>query len=409
MIELIWIDIKRMWLGALVIVLLSAGVVGFGLFITLEERALRESSAKAAERFDLLVGAAGSETQLVLSTVYLHSSPLPLLDGKHYLDILNNPLTFWAAPIAFGDYYLNLPIIGTNTILITNNNQSKLEKGRMFSSGFEAVAGADSGLLIGEKFIPIHGKTGEFDSHLHDEIEYEIVGIAPRYNDAWDRAVFVPIETVWMVHDLLHKHDKHEHDEHEHGEHDEHEIKEHDEIPPISAVIVKPKSISGAYELRNIYKKDLTQAVFPAEVLTRLYTTLGDISGILTKISLYAQMLAVFIITAVSILYLKLKQRQIALLRAIGANFYRIFFLVWSGFISLVFTGIAFGCALGLIGAKFVSDKLSLTQGFHIEVLMKAYDFSSMIIFFVALSVVLLISCAISYNYCAADILRKSF
>jgi putative ABC transport system permease protein len=395
MIELIWVDIKRMWLGALAIVLLIAGVICFGFFTTLQERALREGSAKAAERFDLLVGSAGSETQLVLSVVYLHSSPLPLLDGGYYTDIANNPLTSWASPIAFGDYYLDLPIIGTDAVLITNNNQSKLEKGRMFLGGFEAVAGADARLSVGETFTPLHGTTGEFDSHLHDEIKYEVVGIAPRYNNAWDRAVFVPIETVWKTHDLPHE---------EHAE-----AESVDELPPVSAVVVKPKSISGAYELRSMYKKGLTQAVFPAEVLTKLYGVLGNIGSILTKISIYAQILAVFIIIAVLMLYLKLKQRQIALLRAIGVNFYHIFFLIWSGFISLVFIGVIMGGALGFFAAKFVSDKLSLKQGFDIEVLVNLQDFSSMAIFFAVLSVVLLVSCVSSYRYCAADILRKSF
>ncbi|MDR2099725.1 MAG: FtsX-like permease family protein [Campylobacteraceae bacterium] len=428
MIELMLVDIKKMWLGALAVVLLCAGVVSFGFFITLEERALRESSAKAAERFDLLVGAAGSETQLVLSAVYLHSSPLPLLEGKYYADIANNPLVSWAAPIAFGDYYLDFPIVGTTAVLITNNNQSNLEKGRMFLGGFEAVAGVGTGLLIGQKFTPLHGKVGEFDSHLHEEIKYEVVGIAPRYDNAWDRAVFVPVESVWKTHGLAYKH--HEHDEHEHTKHNEHEYEiradldeheEHDEhtahdehtnissvIPPISAVIVKPKSISGAYELRSMYRRGLTQAVFPAEILTKLYTTLGDISGLLAKISLCAQILAIFIIMAASMLYLKLKQRQIALLRAIGASFYRIFLLIWSGFMSLAAVGVAAGAALGFFGAKFVSDKLSLEQGFNIEVLIKLQDFSSIVIFFIALSVILLISCAFSYRYCAADILRKS-
>ncbi|MDR2789776.1 MAG: ABC transporter permease [Campylobacteraceae bacterium] len=407
MIELVWIDIKRMWLGALAIVLLSAGVISFGLFITLQERALRENSAKAAERFDLLVGAAGSETQLVLSTVFLHSAPLPLLDGRRYLDILNNPLASWAAPIAFGDYYLDLPIIGTTAVLITNNNETPIENGRIFSNGFEAVAGVDTGMFIGQKFSPLHGMSGDFDTRLHEEVKYEVVGIAPRYNNAWDRAVFVPIESIWNIHGLM-EHNHHE-EGHESGEYEERAILEGDEIPPISAIAVKPKSISGAYELRALYRKNLTQAVFPAEVLTKLYTVLGDLSGILSKVSIGAQALAIFIITAVSMLYLKLKQRQIALLRAIGANFYRIFFLIWIGFMSLVLIGVITGGALGIFGAKFVSRQLSLKQGFHIDIFVTAYDFGSMIAFFAVLSLILLISCALSYRYCAADILRKSF
>lgn len=74
-------DIRRKWVGAIVIVTLVALATGFGAAINLQERALRLGSARTAERFDLVIGAAGSVTQLVLSSVFLQPPPLPLLDG----------------------------------------------------------------------------------------------------------------------------------------------------------------------------------------------------------------------------------------------------------------------------------------------------------------------------------------
>ncbi|MDR1554558.1 MAG: hypothetical protein LBS26_05120, partial [Campylobacteraceae bacterium] len=91
----------------------------------------------------------------------------------------------------------------------------------------------------------------------------------------------------------------------------------------------------------------------------------------------------------------------------LGISFYRIFFLIWSGFILLISTGVILGSALGFLGAKFISGKLSL--GFHVDVFLKLHDFNFIIIFFAVLSVILFVSCASSYRCCAADILRKSF
>ena len=48
---------------------------------TQRPRALREGSARAADAFDLLIGAPGSETQLVLTSVYLQPASLDLIDG----------------------------------------------------------------------------------------------------------------------------------------------------------------------------------------------------------------------------------------------------------------------------------------------------------------------------------------
>ncbi len=44
--------------------------------VTLQERAVRLGSARAAEKFDLVVGAAGSETQLTPFCVFLQPAPL---------------------------------------------------------------------------------------------------------------------------------------------------------------------------------------------------------------------------------------------------------------------------------------------------------------------------------------------
>jgi putative ABC transport system permease protein len=391
MIELIWSDFKRMWAGSLMIILLVASVVGFGLFIALEERSLREGSAKAAQRFDLLVGAAGSETQLVLSLVYLQKSPLPLLDGKYYHEISENNLTGWAAPIALGDYYKGFSIIGTTDVLVTDNNRLKLTDGVIFKEPYEAVAGVDTGLSAGDIFTPLHGE----GHHTHDEIKYKVVGIAPLYENTWDKAIFVPIESVWHIHDL----DEHEEDEQHANDHT---------APPISAVVVKPKTIPAAYELRSMYRKDLTQAVFPAEVLAKLYAMLGDVGKILSDIAYVGGILSAVVIIAISILYLKLRRGQIASLRAFGASANRIFLMIWLGFTTLVCIGCAVGVTAAFFAAKFTAGTISAEQGFGLTVWLGWGDFGMMALFLTLLSALLLIPCALIYRYSAAECLRNS-
>ena len=61
MIRFILADLRRLWIGSLVIVLLVALATALGVAVTLQERALRLGSARAADKFDLVIGAAGSE------------------------------------------------------------------------------------------------------------------------------------------------------------------------------------------------------------------------------------------------------------------------------------------------------------------------------------------------------------
>lgn len=78
MFHFILADLRRNRIGVALVALLVALATALGVAVTLQERALRLGSARASAPFDLVVGAAGSETQLVLSAVFLQAAPLPL-------------------------------------------------------------------------------------------------------------------------------------------------------------------------------------------------------------------------------------------------------------------------------------------------------------------------------------------
>ena len=71
----------RFGLANVVFVGLIAVAVGIGVGLTAQERGLRQGSARAAEKFDLVVGTPGSEITLMLATVYLQPSDVPLIEG----------------------------------------------------------------------------------------------------------------------------------------------------------------------------------------------------------------------------------------------------------------------------------------------------------------------------------------
>ncbi len=100
--------------------------MALSIAVSISERAFREGSTNAAEKFDLIIGASGSEIQLVLSTVFLQPTKLNLIDYAILNEIKQNPNTAWAAPLTF-----DMPIIGTDNTFIEkfilsyrNNNYS---------------------------------------------------------------------------------------------------------------------------------------------------------------------------------------------------------------------------------------------------------------------------------------------
>lgn len=393
MIRFILADLRRLWAGSVVVVLLVALATALGVAVTLQERALRLGSARAADKFDLVIGAAGSETQLVLSSVFLQAAPLPLVSGEVLHTLSEDPRVAWAAPVAFGDSFNGYPLVGTTTALISNTTPG-FSEGAMFAAEGEAVIGAAVQLRIGDEVKPLHGNAGE-GGQTHTELAYHVVGRLEATNTPWDRAILVPVQAVWHIHGLGNEdHDDHDHDhagetasaaetsaasgiEAEHHDEDDGDEHHHGEIdadaplvetfdehmPGLPAILVKPKTIGDAYKLRQDYRAETTLAVFPGEVLTRLYATLGDAKLVLSAVSAGAQALVAAALLLVTILHVGQRRRQIGALRAFGAPRLAVFGIVWSELFLLVLAGIAFGYLIGYGAAIFIANLFTVQSG----------------------------------------------
>jgi putative ABC transport system permease protein len=383
MIRFIAADLRRLWAGSLVIVLLVALATALGVAVTLQERALRLGSARAADRFDLVVGAAGSETQLVLSSVFLQAAPLPLVPGKVLAELAADPRVAFAAPVGFGDSFSGFPIVGTTAALIEGTG-GRLADGRLFAGKYEAVAGSAVPLAVGQTIKPMHGLAGE-GGHVHGGTTYSLVGRLSPTGTPWDRAILVPIEAVWAVHGMgADPHDEADHDhaageeeDHDHDHDHDHEPNAEpatlggpwsDSTPGVPAILVKPKTIADAYKLRGEYRAGATLAVFPGEVLTRLYTTLGDARTVLGLIATGAQLLVAAAIALVTIVHVTQRRRQIGALRALGSPRAAIFAIVWGEIFALVAIGVLLGFAIGFGAALVLSSLFTQQNGVALPV-----------------------------------------
>ncbi|MGR9297845.1 ABC transporter permease [Rhizobium leguminosarum] len=434
MIRFILSDLRRLWAGSLVVVLLVALATALGVCVVLQERALRLGSARAADKFDLVIGAGGSETQLVLSSVFLQPSPLPLMPGEVLGKLAADPRVDWAAPIGFGDSFSGYPIIGTTTTL-PQNLSGGLAEGKIFAREGEAVIGAAVKLSLGGEIKPMHGSLEE-GGETHTELVYHIAGRLRPTGTAWDRAILVPIQAVWHIHGMEaeeHEEDSgHEHeaasgtDSAEHGhEHEkagaDHDRHEHhgradpdaalDETwtagaPGLPAILVKPKTIADAYKLRQEYRSGNTVAVFPGEVLTNLYATLGDAKQILVAVASGAQVLVAASLVLVTVIHIGQRRRQIGALRAFGAPRGAIFAIVWLEFFFLVAVGIALGFALGYTAALILSGMFSQTSGVAMPVVFTREDAGLATVLLAFAAILAALPAVLAYRQSPAQALR---
>ena len=332
----------------LMFILLIAVSTGMGIGLIAQERGLRVGTAQAAEKFDLVVAAPGSELTLMLASVFLQPSAVPLLDGAAYDRIANHERVDIAAPIAFGDSYDGAPVVGTIAEFVTHLSDDQIE-GRNFAISGEAVIGAAIDLDIGDLFTPAHGGGDTADSGAHDGFEIEVVGRMARSGSPWDRAILIPVETVWEVHGLANGHP----------------FEEGDKIgPPFDpalfpgtpAVIVRASELWANYALRSEFTEaGETMAFFPGTVLANLYRVMGDVRQAMQIMSIVTQVLVAASVLLGLFILSRLFQRQLAMLRALGAPRRFVMAVVWGYGVALLAAGTALGLVFGLASAAVLS------------------------------------------------------
>lgn len=334
------------WTNALFIALIAISV-GIGVGLIAQERGLRKGTARAAEKFDLVVAAPGSEVQMLMAAVYLQPVDVPLIDGPTYATIENHENVSLAAPIAYGDSYEASPVIGTTPQFVTHL-AGELKQGRMFAGLEEAVAGARVPLSVGDTFTPAHGVGDAAEHDAHEGYGITVVGKMDLTGSPWDKALLVPVEGVWAVHGLA-------------SGHAPERVGQigppfdADYFPGTPAVLVRAEQLWANYALRSEFTTEKTMAFFPGAVLAGLHSMLGDIRQVMSVMAVLTQVLVTAGVLAGLVVLTRLYSRRLALLRALGAPDRFVFSVVWSYAAALIGAGALAGIGVGFAAVGAIS------------------------------------------------------
>ena len=224
------IAIKKVKIILIVISIVISASVGLLAYNISEQ--VDEGFKSTAAYYDMIVGPAGSSTQLAMNTMFFTDKPLGTISYEYYEKLQSDMRVNAAVPFTMGDSYNGAKIVGTIPLFLDGK---ELGAGEMFDEKFECVIGSavanKYGLRLGDELITSHGLSE--GGHSHEANPLKVVGILYQTNTSYDNVIFTGVETVWATHD-------HRAEEHEEGEgHDEHE--EHGEI---CAILVKSKSFN---------------------------------------------------------------------------------------------------------------------------------------------------------------------
>ena len=176
--------------------------------------------------------------------------------------------------------------------------------------------------------------------------------------------------------------------------------------PGVPAIVVKPKSIADAYNLRQQYRAETTVAVFPGEVLTRLYGTLGDARQVLSAVAAGAQSLVAAALLMVIAVHVLQRRRQIGALRAFGAPRAVVLAMVWLEVFLILVAGLLAGFGIGYAAVRVLSERLGEASGVAMPVEFQPSDAWTLALFLCVAAVVTLLPALIAYRQTPAQALR---
>lgn len=348
---------KSLWskpLSAALNIMLIAFGTGILTILLLASTQISDKLENNAKDIDVVVGAKGSPLQLILSSIYYIDFPTGNIPLKEAMELAHNPLVKRAAPLALGDNYNGVRIVGTDSNFVKIYGL-KVAQGKFWQTDFEttigsAVAKAEQ-LKIGDHFYGAHGLTGSTD--VHKSHQYTVTGILEPQGNVTDNLILTNVASVWKMHE---EHDDHEvGDAHQHAEGEDHHHEETEQAKELTSLLIQYRSpMSVAMFPRMVNETTNMQAAAPAQESTRLFSLIGV--GVDTL-----QWFAVLImlIAAISVfvnLYNSLKERSydLAIMRILGASKTKLFIIVIAEGIMLTIMGTIFGILLGHIAMQII-------------------------------------------------------
>jgi putative ABC transport system permease protein len=294
--------------GRLVTTVLTACSVALGVALVLSTflltRGIREGFIQGTTDFNLIVGAKGSPTQLVLNVIFRIDVPPPNISYTLYGQLHDDTRIDVAVPIMLGDAYQGFRYVATTPEYFRafpwRRKTFALAAGKFFQDeprerpSYEVLLGADvarhTGLRLGDQF---------YEGEEMAEHPLTVAGILRPTYSADDRTIFFALASFWEMN----------------------EISREMTVKPLTAVLVRPKRLSDVASMhREFNVSPDTQAVIPSSVLLNIFNLLSLAEEVLKMIlAIVAVVVLLYLFVSMYSATLQ-RSREIATMRALGAR-----------------------------------------------------------------------------------------
>ncbi len=360
-----------------VVTILSILSIGLSVSLLLSiERirmSARESFSSTISQTSLIVGARGGSLQLLLYSVFHRGTALANVKYSTFEKYQKHPAVEWAIPISLGDSHQGYRVVATSEAFFKHYRYRR-DHSLIFKKG-EIGAKAESSVVLGSevaeslryslgsKIVLSHGDDEENALHDHADRPFQVTGILAPTNTPLDRALFISLGAMEMIHEgwengvppeskeHAHDHD-HEPEQHEHSAH---------EPEQLTSFFIKTKAPQDILRLQQDILGDRTEplmAIIPGVALAELWDVIAPVEKAIKAIGLLVFLVGLFAMLLALYTTLHERRREMAILRALGLQVRDVFSLLIAEALLLSMLGIIVGLFLVTTAGLFLSPIL---------------------------------------------------
>jgi len=316
----------------------------------------KASFANTISGTDLIVGGRSGAVNLLLYSVFRIGNATNNIDWKSFEKFSHNKFVKWAIPISLGDSHKGFRVMGTNTDYFKyykfgRKQALTFKSGNPFEHLFDAVIGSEVAKSlhynIGHKIIIAHG-INDVAFSRHDNLPFTVVGILKPTGTPVDKTVHVSLAAIEAIH-IGWESGAHM------GKTPEASSLEHYNIRPkqITTMLLGLKSRIQTFRLQreiNNFRKEPLSAIMPGVALHELWSMMSVAEQALMAISIFVVIAGLLGMLSSLLTSLQERRREMAILRAMGAQPKHVFALLMSEATALTLMGII----LGVIGLYLI-------------------------------------------------------
>lgn len=169
---------------------------------------VRDSFVQAVSGTDLVVGARGSELQLLLYAVFHMGKASNNMGWDSAQRLAQRRDVAWTIPISLGDSHRGFAVVATTTDFFTlyqyrRHASLQFAQGREFEDIFDVVLGAEVAARehyrLGDRVLLSHG-TGDTRLSLHADKPFIVCGILAPTGTPVDRGLYISLAAMEAIH-----------------------------------------------------------------------------------------------------------------------------------------------------------------------------------------------------------------